>query len=537
MIELSLRSFLSEFNGSKFVVFFFLLIFSFLCALKLDETLDVSWIIIFGPIWFGEFVVLMGFFVGVVAFCSQPPSRYDNASRVDFVCMCLTTLEHLFLIAFEVLCVYKLEFAQDDKEFTWSLVCLPLFIESIVAMITAVWSVRNDKTFEFEMFFAINVVQFVFIAFKLDDTLRWNWVVVFVPTWVLFSLGVIGTLYSLLLSVFLTRSLHALQQHRRAQVYVSACHLILAVPLITFFVLLTARLDAFKGMTALPPLPAQVITTPPPILQNIPTVPGIPTVLSVPSGQLASGTQFGTGAFGSTGAVSGSNRLGIDGLDTNRLDGTNMKSSGQIGTNGVLGSNLGNSGEKIGNYGTTGNSGTLGSGSAKNSETIGTDGHLHSTGSMSGQMKSMNGHINSMNDPLNTMNGQISSSRSHSTNMIVSPGHLASMPSTLAIQAEQLSFLVLSVPLYSALFLLILMTFGSPSGNSWWFGMRTPFCNFIFDAFPFLRQYANISYRIGVSDQQVQRPNEENSIGYSGPPRTLSTIRMTTHLWSIETPD
>lgn len=68
------------------------------------------------------------------------------------------------------------------------------------------------------MFFAINVVQFVFIAFKLDHTLQWNWVVVFVPTWVLFSLGIVGTLYSLILSAFLTRSMHALQYHRRAQV-------------------------------------------------------------------------------------------------------------------------------------------------------------------------------------------------------------------------------------------------------------------------------------------------------------------------------
>ncbi|CAD5224239.1 unnamed protein product [Bursaphelenchus xylophilus] len=412
MIELSLRSFLSEFNGSKFVVFFCLLLFSLLCALKLDGTLDVNWIVIFGPIWFGEIIVLTGFFIGVVGFCAQPPSRYDNASRIDFVCMCLTTIQHLFLIAFAVLCVYKLEFAPNDKEFTWSLACLPLFIESIVAMVIAVWSVRNDRTFEFEMFFAINVVQFVFIAFKMDDTLRWNWVVVFVPTWVLFSLGVIGTLYSLLLSVFLTRSLHALQQHRRAQVYVSACHLILAVPLITFFVLLTARLDAFRWMAIPPPATAHHLATPAPQLIDLAT-----TLMPLASQQL-------------------------------------------------------------------------------------------------------------MNGPLVAPNL-----------MPTPPPRIISATYPLDIQPEHLSFTMLSIPLYSALFLLILMTFGSPSGNSWWFGMRTPFCNFIFDAFPFLRQYANISYRIGVSDQQVARPNEDSGTAYSGPPRTLSTIRMTTHLWSIETPD
>jgi hypothetical protein len=86
------------------------------------------------------------------------------------------------------------------------------------------------------------------------------------------------------------------------------------------------------------------------------------------------------------------------------------------------------------------------------------------------------------------------------------------------------------------------MAFGNRNGNTWWFAMRKPFCNFVFDAFPFLREYANISYRIGVNEEHVERPSrgigcEEPLFPSNGPPRTVSAMRIANQLWSIETPD
>lgn len=106
---------------------------------------------------------------------------------------------------------------------------------------------------------------------------------------------------------------------------------------------------------------------------------------------------------------------------------------------------------------------------------------------------------------------------------------------------EEVPYILVSGPLYIALILLIFMAFGNKNGNTWWFGMRQPFCNFVFDAFPFLREYANISYRIGLVESQVERPTRgvgcEEPLFGRVPQRTLSAVRISNQLWSIEMPD
>lgn len=96
------------------------------------------------------------------------------------------------------------------------------------------------------MFFAVNVVQFVFISFRLDNALHWSWSVVFIPTFTLLTLCVLCSLYSLVIVIFLSHSFFGLYQQRRAQIYNSVCRLILTVPLVSFFVLLTSKLDSLK---------------------------------------------------------------------------------------------------------------------------------------------------------------------------------------------------------------------------------------------------------------------------------------------------
>jgi hypothetical protein len=98
------------------------------------------------------------------------------------------------------------------------------------------------------MFFALNVVQFVFVSFKLDNALHWSWSVVFVPTWILLMLLVLCSMYSLILAVVWSPAFVDWTQQRRAQIYNAVCRLILSVPLVSFFVLLTSKLDALKWM-------------------------------------------------------------------------------------------------------------------------------------------------------------------------------------------------------------------------------------------------------------------------------------------------
>ena len=52
--------------------------------------------------------------------------------------------------------------------FQWILVFIPLVVVSIISIAICVWSVRHDRSFELELFCAVNILQFVFLALKLD---------------------------------------------------------------------------------------------------------------------------------------------------------------------------------------------------------------------------------------------------------------------------------------------------------------------------------------------------------------------------------
>ncbi|VDK64813.1 unnamed protein product [Gongylonema pulchrum] len=81
------------------------------------------------------------------------------------------------------------------------------------------------------------------------------------------------------------------------------------------------------------------------------------------------------------------------------------------------------------------------------------------------------------------------------------------------------------------------MSFGSRGGNPWWFAMRAPFCTFLFEACPCLKQYANVSYKFRSSSQRqdimesVERQSLHSDHSIKFPLRPVVPIR------SIESPD
>ncbi|KAK6058719.1 hypothetical protein COOONC_03709, partial [Cooperia oncophora] len=232
---------------SKFVTYFCLLFFVLLLSLKLDQKINVGYAIVFLPIWIYNFLIFSGALVGVVSFLSRPPSQNDVALRVDFTAMQLTTVEHSFLFIFALLTYCKLElsvFFRNNLELHWIIVFSPLFALSIASIGLVVWAMRRDKSFEFELFFAINIVQLFFLAFKLDDLVDWSWAVVFIPLWVVLSLSAVGVLYALVLSIVLARSRHLVPSHRRQHVTSALFHACLVVPALICMVLLTGKLDA-----------------------------------------------------------------------------------------------------------------------------------------------------------------------------------------------------------------------------------------------------------------------------------------------------
>src|SRR6218665_3539333 len=94
---------------SKFVVYVSLLAFSILFALRLDETIAISWWIVFGPLWIWKSLIISGAFVGVLVWILKPEFRASDSSYTHFKSMLISLSLQLLLLMFELLVCDKLE--------------------------------------------------------------------------------------------------------------------------------------------------------------------------------------------------------------------------------------------------------------------------------------------------------------------------------------------------------------------------------------------------------------------------------------------
>lgn len=71
--------------------------------------------------------------------------------KSDFFSMCFQTIEHILLVMFQILILIKIEYYQyvkDQIQLSWLLVFSPLFAQSFMAMIVAIWCLRHEKPYE-----------------------------------------------------------------------------------------------------------------------------------------------------------------------------------------------------------------------------------------------------------------------------------------------------------------------------------------------------------------------------------------------------
>uniref|UniRef100_A0A8C5UPE6 Transmembrane protein 185A n=1 Tax=Microcebus murinus TaxID=30608 RepID=A0A8C5UPE6_MICMU len=80
---------------------------------------------------------------------------------------------HLLLLMFEVLVCDRVE---RGTHF-WLLVFMPLFFVSPVSVAACVWGFRHDRSLELEILCSVNILQFIFIALRLDRIIHWPWLV------------------------------------------------------------------------------------------------------------------------------------------------------------------------------------------------------------------------------------------------------------------------------------------------------------------------------------------------------------------------
>jgi len=235
----NLQGFFQEFNASKFVLFTSLLLFSILFTLQLDQVIHWSWWSVFAPLWIWKGIAIAGAGVGSYVWWRRPQSRLNTEEYIQYKAMLISLAVHLLLLMFELLTADNL----DARRHMWILVFIPLVFVSIISIAICVWSVRHDRSFELELFCAVNILQFVFLALKLDGIIFWSWEITFIPLWIVLCISLVGVLYTIIFAGILLRMPDVNADQRRSSTNSALGYSFLVVPLLVFLVLLTNKLD------------------------------------------------------------------------------------------------------------------------------------------------------------------------------------------------------------------------------------------------------------------------------------------------------
>ncbi|KAG7218665.1 hypothetical protein INR49_019789, partial [Caranx melampygus] len=137
---------------------------------------------------------------------------------------------HVLLLMFEVLVCDRVA----RGNYFWLLVFMPLFFVSPVSVAACVWGFRHDRSLELEVLCSVNILQFIFIALKLDRIINWPWLVVCVPLWILMSFLCLVVLYYIIWSVLFLRSIDIIAEQRRTHITMAISWMTIVVPLLTF---------------------------------------------------------------------------------------------------------------------------------------------------------------------------------------------------------------------------------------------------------------------------------------------------------------
>lgn len=237
--DVNFRGLFQDFNASKFLVFTCLLIFSILFALKLDGVIQVSWWTVFIPIWVWKSTAVLGALIGSYVWCRRPQNRLNVDEYIQYKAMLISLSTHLLLLMFELLVADNLE----SQRHLWILVFVPLIFISIISIAICIWSLRHDRPFELELFCAVNILQFIFLALKLDRLISWPWEITFVPMWIVLCISLVGVLYTIIFAGVILRMPEINQEQRRTSTHSALGYSFLVIPMLVFLVLLTNKLD------------------------------------------------------------------------------------------------------------------------------------------------------------------------------------------------------------------------------------------------------------------------------------------------------
>ena len=88
---------------SKFIVYNCFLMFTMLFALRLDETIKISYWLVFSPLFLWKFLMIIGALTGTYIWLTNPSYRLTDSSYVHFKSMLISLSIQLLLLMFELL--------------------------------------------------------------------------------------------------------------------------------------------------------------------------------------------------------------------------------------------------------------------------------------------------------------------------------------------------------------------------------------------------------------------------------------------------
>eukprot|EP00111_Clytia_hemisphaerica_P002795 TCONS_00007870-protein len=240
ILSMNLKGFFHDFNPSKCVVYFALLIFSILLGLRLDEVVTWNFFIVFIPLWLWKLLVFSGVTVGAIVWVKHP--EYRRETNVELQAMMIASCFHLLLMLFEVLMCMNLQYSIAS----YRVVFIPMYFMSFMAIVGCVWGYRHERQLELETFFSINVLQFICLSLKWDSVISWSWVVVFVPLWIILTLLSVCVLYYIIWALLFMRSPEITNTQRNGHLVNSFMSCFIVIPLLTFMIMLVRQLDRYS---------------------------------------------------------------------------------------------------------------------------------------------------------------------------------------------------------------------------------------------------------------------------------------------------
>ncbi|KAF2369175.1 Transmembrane Fragile-X-F-associated protein [Trinorchestia longiramus] len=228
-----------DFNPGKFLVWLCVCVFTALISLRLDKLLGWSYWAIFAPLWLWKAVVIAGALVANIVWIKNPHYRLEGQSSIQYRALLISLGIHLFILLFELLLADNLETGRHS----WLSVFTPLIVISLVSIAACIWGVKHNRSIELELYCSVNLLQFIFIALRLDGYISWPWEVVLVPAWVVVCASIVAVLYSIVFAGLLLRLPDVNPDRRRTSLNSAIAYTCLVAPLLCFLITLASKLN------------------------------------------------------------------------------------------------------------------------------------------------------------------------------------------------------------------------------------------------------------------------------------------------------